>query len=99
MSRIIATAAIRGAHVCVKRAESMLKEAIVRHGRDAAVGFENTAYALPVILALTGQRVERLSDLQESLQNARKLVAGRAHRQSMAALPRRRPGRRHGHAR
>jgi acetyl-CoA synthase len=71
MSRIIATAAIRGAHACIKRAESLLEKTIERQGRDTAVGFENTAYALPVILALTGQRVERLGDLETALQNAR----------------------------
>jgi acetyl-CoA synthase len=71
MSRIIATAAIRGAHACVQRAEAMLREATARHGRDAAVGFENTAYALPVILALTGQRVEKASDLESVLETAR----------------------------
>jgi acetyl-CoA synthase len=71
MSRIIATAAIRGAHACVERAEKMLMEARRRHGQDAAVGFEQTAYALPVILALTGQRVERLGDLEAAVQGAR----------------------------
>jgi acetyl-CoA synthase len=71
MSRIIATAAIRGAHACVERAESMLRDATEHHGRDAAVGFENTAYALPVILALTGTRVERVGDLDGALETAR----------------------------
>ena len=71
MSRIIATAAIRGAHACVQRAETMLREATARQGRDAAVGFDNTAYALPVILALTGQRVEKVGDLEPVLETAR----------------------------
>ncbi len=76
MSRIIATAAIRGAHACVARAEAMLKQAALRHGRDAAVGFPDTAYALPVILALTGRRVEKLADLEQALAEARGLAAG-----------------------
>jgi len=71
MSKIIATAAIRGACTCVRRAEEMLHEALARHGGDAAVGFENTAYALPVILALTGQRVEKVGELEPVLQTAR----------------------------
>jgi acetyl-CoA synthase len=71
MSKIIAAAAIRGAHACVERAESMLGEAIERHGRDAGVGFPGTAYALPTILALVGKRVEKLGDLEEAVQSAR----------------------------
>ncbi len=71
MSRIIAGAAIRGAHASLARAESMLQDAVSRHGRDAAVGFQDTAYALPVILALTGRRVEKLSDLEQAVATAR----------------------------
>jgi hypothetical protein len=37
MSRIIATAAIRGTSACIARAETMFAEAIQRHGRDAGV--------------------------------------------------------------
>jgi acetyl-CoA synthase len=76
MSRIIASAAIRGAHACMARAESMLAEAAAQHGMDAEVGFENTAYALPVILALTGRRVERLRDLEQALEAARCWLPG-----------------------
>src|ERR1035441_7922788 len=71
MSKIIAAAAIRGAHACVQRAETMLAEALDRHGRDTAIGFPSTAYALPTILALVGKRVERLGDLEEAVQVAR----------------------------
>lgn len=71
MSRLIATAAIRGAHACMDRADRMLADAIARLGRETHVGFEGTAYALPVILALTGRRVERLRDLDEALTEAR----------------------------
>ncbi|MCL5742935.1 MAG: hypothetical protein M1541_03265 [Acidobacteria bacterium] len=71
MSKIIAEAAVRGAHTVVGRAESMLEEAVARHGRDAAVEFPGTAYALPVTLALTGRRVERLGDLEEAVATVR----------------------------
>src|ERR1035441_388074 len=71
MSKIIAEAAIRGAHACVNRAETMLSEAIERHGRATRIAFPDTAYALPVILALVGKRVEKLGDLEEALQVAR----------------------------
>ena len=71
MSRIIASAAIRGGHACVRRAETMLAESLDRHNRDTAIGFPSTAYALPIILALTGKRVEKLGDLEEALATAR----------------------------
>jgi len=71
MSRIIATAAIRGAYKCMDRAETMLSETINRHGRDKGVEFPGTAYALPVILTLTGKRVEKLGQLEEVLWIAR----------------------------
>ena len=71
MSKIIAAAAIRGAYTCVDRAETMLAEAIHRHGRDKNIGFPGTAYALPVILSLLGKRVEKLGELEETLQIAR----------------------------
>ncbi|MGA2182034.1 MAG: acetyl-CoA decarbonylase/synthase complex subunit alpha/beta [Bryobacteraceae bacterium] len=71
MSRIIAAAAIRGAYACMDRAETTLAETIDRHGRDKSIGFPGTAYALPVILALTGKRVEKLGDLEEVIESAR----------------------------
>jgi acetyl-CoA synthase len=49
----------------------MLAEAINRQGRDKSIGFPGTAYALPVILSLTGKRVEKLGDLEEALQEVR----------------------------
>ena len=59
MSKIIASAAIRGGQACVRRAETVLAECLDRYGRDQDIGFPSTAYALPVILALTGKRVEQ----------------------------------------
>ena len=79
MSRIIAAAAIRGAHACVARAESRLAEALARHGRDEAVGFEATAYALPVTLALLGKRVERLGDLEEVVAEIKRWLPPEPH--------------------
>ena len=55
----------------MERAETVLAEAIERHGRDAAIGFPGTAYALPVILSLVGKRVEKLGDLEEAIEEAR----------------------------
>jgi acetyl-CoA synthase len=53
------------------RAETMLSEAVNRHGRDKGIEFPGTAYALPVILTLTGKRVEKLGQLEEVLWMAR----------------------------
>jgi acetyl-CoA synthase len=53
------------------RAETMLAEAVNRQGRDQRIEFPGTAYALPVILALTGKRVEKLGELEVVLQTAR----------------------------
>ncbi|MFH1731930.1 MAG: acetyl-CoA decarbonylase/synthase complex subunit alpha/beta [Planctomycetota bacterium] len=74
MSRIIATAAIRGAHRMVERAEEALARAIEEKGKDATVEYPNTAYYLPIMLLFLGQKVEKLGDLEESLQEARNLL-------------------------
>ncbi|MGQ9700593.1 MAG: hypothetical protein ACUVQS_06015 [Candidatus Bipolaricaulaceae bacterium] len=62
MSRIIAQAAIRGAHQYVARAERELHEAMESYGAQKKIGFPNTAYYLPLILAVTGTEVKTLSD-------------------------------------
>ena len=75
MSKIIATAAIRGAHEMVRRAEADLAKAIESHGRDARIEYPNTAYYLPIMYLFLGQKVQQLGDLEASLQEARKLLA------------------------
>ena len=47
MSKIIASAAIRGAHKIVGAAENKLKQAIDAFGPDKDVAFPNTGYYLP----------------------------------------------------
>ena len=74
MSKIIATAAIRGAHHMVARAEEALAKAIEQKGKDEPVAYPNTAYYLPIMYLFLGQKVERLGDLSESLQEARGLL-------------------------
>ncbi len=74
MSKIIATAAIRGAHKIVKQAEEKLAEAIKQKGKDEKVEYPNTAYYLPIILLFLGQKVQKIGDLEESLQEAKKLL-------------------------
>ena len=74
MSKIIATAAIRGAHNLVKRAEESLAKAIETKGKDEKVEYPNTAYYLPIMFLFLGQKVEKLGDLEYSLQEAKKLL-------------------------
>ena len=74
MSKIIASSAIRGAHRIVRDAEDCLAKAIAAKGIDCAVGFPDTAYSLPVIYSLLGERVDRLSDMQKILDECNRLL-------------------------
>jgi acetyl-CoA synthase len=74
MSKIIADAAIRGAHKIVERAEGDVAKAVAQHGLDTAVGFPDTAYHLPLALTFLGAKVASLGALQEVVQEARKLL-------------------------
>jgi acetyl-CoA synthase len=74
MSKLIASSAIRGAHQIVKDAGQMVARAIAAKGADHAVGFPDTAYALPVIYSLLGRKVEKLSDMEPVLAECRSLL-------------------------
>ncbi|UCB47101.1 MAG: CO dehydrogenase/CO-methylating acetyl-CoA synthase complex subunit beta [Spirochaetota bacterium] len=74
MSKIIATAAIRGAHQLVKQAEDTLGKVIDKKGKETPIAYPNTAYYLPIIYLFLGQKVEKLGDLVESLDEAKKLL-------------------------
>ena len=75
MSKIIASAAIRGAHKLVDQAEKSLQDALSKNGKDTPVAYPNTAYFLPIMLLFLGQKVQKLGNLEESLQEAKKLLA------------------------
>ncbi|MCA9932884.1 MAG: hypothetical protein KC415_03115, partial [Anaerolineales bacterium] len=74
MSRYIATRAIRGANALVAEAEAMLNKALHEKGPDTPVAFPNTAYYLPLIYGMTGQKVETLGDLRPALAHAYELL-------------------------
>jgi len=74
MSRIIATAAIRGAHSYVEQAKQELDKTIEAFGPEKNVEFPNTAYYLPVILALLGLEVKTIGDAQKALEHAERLL-------------------------
>ncbi len=65
MSKIIASAAIRGAHKMVGQAEDILSRAISQRGSDCRVEFPNTGYYIPIIYSMTGRVVEKLSDFED----------------------------------
>jgi len=65
MSKIIASAAIRGAHKIAKQAEDILSRAIKEKGKDRKVEFPNTGYYIPIIYSMTGRAVEKLADFEE----------------------------------
>jgi len=74
MSRIIASAAIRGAHKIAKEAETILGQAIEQKGKDCKVEFPNTGYYIPIIYSMTGRSVETLGDFEEALAEAKSLL-------------------------
>src|SRR3990172_1431169 len=75
MSRIIASAAIRGAHTYVEEAEARLTEPLESKGGATRLEFPNTAFHLPLILALTGLEVNTVEEAQKPLQMARDLLS------------------------
>ena len=74
MSKIIASAAIRGAHKIAGRAEKKWQEAMDRWGANEPVGFPNTAYYLPVIYGILGIKVEKLGDMEQVLARCKSML-------------------------
>ncbi|NVM21472.1 MAG: CO dehydrogenase/CO-methylating acetyl-CoA synthase complex subunit beta [Desulfobacterales bacterium] len=74
MSKIIASAAIRGAHKIVERAEKEYEEALEKWGPDQKVGFPNTAYYLPIIYGMLGIAVAKIGDMKQVLDHCRSLL-------------------------
>ncbi len=74
MSKIIASAAIRGAHKIVNQADKKWQEAMDKWGANEPVGFPNTAYYLPVIYGMLGAKVEKLGDMEPVLKRCKLLL-------------------------
>jgi acetyl-CoA synthase len=74
VSKIIASAAIRGAYKIVERAEEEYEEALQKWGPDQKVGFPNTAYYLPIIYGMLGIAVENIGDIKQVLDRCRLLL-------------------------
>jgi len=74
MSKIIASAAIRGAHKIVGQADQKWQQAMDKWGANEPVGFPNTAYYLPVIYGILGEKVEKLGDMEQVLKRCKSLL-------------------------
>ena len=74
MSKIIISAAIRGAHNIVDKCAANLDEAIAKHGENQDIGFPNTAYYLPIIYSLMGIKIEKLKDAVPVMKRCKALL-------------------------
>ncbi|MHC4742306.1 MAG: acetyl-CoA decarbonylase/synthase complex subunit alpha/beta, partial [Planctomycetota bacterium] len=74
MSKIIASAAIRGAYKISEQAEEILNKAIKEKGKDCKVEFPNTGYYMPIIYSMTGRGVETLADFEDVLKEVKDLL-------------------------
>ncbi len=71
MSHKVFSAVIRGAHGFVAEAQQAWRRAVDTHGESAELRFPDTAFALPMILALTGNKVRTLADCEPILKHCR----------------------------
>ena len=74
MSKIIASAAIRGAYKIIGQAEEKWKQSMDKHGHKEPVGFPNTAYYLPVIYGMLGIKIENLGDMEQIIKKCKQLL-------------------------
>ncbi|MEI8242555.1 MAG: acetyl-CoA decarbonylase/synthase complex subunit alpha/beta [bacterium] len=74
MSKIIASAAIRGAHKIYAEAGAFYAKALQEKGGATPVAFPDTAYYLPMSHALMGLKIETLDQMKPVLEHARELL-------------------------
>ena len=74
MSKIIISAAIRGAHKIVNKCAAKLEEAVGKYGENQDIGFPNTAYYLPIIYSLMGTKIEKLKDAVPVMKRCKALL-------------------------
>jgi len=74
MSKIILSAAIRGAHKIVNDADQQWQQAMDKWGAGEPIGFPNTTYYLPVIYGMLGEKVEKLGDMEKILKKCKDLL-------------------------
>ncbi len=74
MSKIICSAAIRGAHKIIDMAEESFAAAVQEYGSEQEVGYPHTAYYLPVIYSMLGAKIQTLGDMRDIFTECRKLL-------------------------
>ncbi|MBC8198882.1 MAG: CO dehydrogenase/CO-methylating acetyl-CoA synthase complex subunit beta [Desulfobacteraceae bacterium] len=74
MSKIICSAAIRGAHKIVGTAEAKCEAALKKWGPVQELGFPNTTYYLPIIYGILGIPVKTLGDAKGVLDKCKELL-------------------------
>jgi len=74
MSKIICSAAIRGAKNIIDMAEETYEEALKKFGAEHEVFLPNTAYFLPIIYSILGAKVEKIGDMKDIFQECRNLL-------------------------
>jgi acetyl-CoA synthase len=74
VSKIIISAAIRGAHKIVDKCAAKLDEAIQKYGENQEIGFPNTAYYLPIIYSLMGIKIEKLKEAVPVMKRCKSLL-------------------------
>ncbi|MGB2705532.1 MAG: LAGLIDADG family homing endonuclease [Candidatus Omnitrophota bacterium] len=74
MSKIVASAAIKGAKTLVKEAELAVNKAIEEKGKDQKIEFPETAFFLPMANALLGAEVKTLNEALPVLKEAKSLL-------------------------
>jgi len=74
VSKIIVSAAIRGAHTIVNKAAAKLDEAIQKYGENQEIGYPNTAYYLPIIYSIMGIPVAKLKDAVRVMKRCKSLL-------------------------
>ncbi len=73
-SLVLFQKAYKGALNALSSAEKMLCRAICLYGPEYLVGYPDTAYYLPVILSLSGEKVTRLGELVPILKRRRSCI-------------------------
>ncbi|MFZ7119962.1 MAG: acetyl-CoA decarbonylase/synthase complex subunit alpha/beta [Eubacteriaceae bacterium] len=63
-----------GMNQYLELAETMVQKAITEKGKEASVKFPSTAYSLPVIYAITGEKIGTVGELEKALELAKGFV-------------------------